>query len=148
MPTLGPFSLERMVSAGAKVRHRLRRVAAALENAQVPYAVMDDHAVALRVSRVDESAVRNTRDVDVMVRRSDFDAVKSALALSGFVHRHVAGMEVFLEGPNAKPREGVHVIFANEKVREHDALPNPDVDDSERLGNFASSHWTRWSGSS
>ena len=31
-------------------------------------------------------------------------------------------------------RDAVHVIYANEKVRPHEALPNPDVTESEPGG--------------
>jgi len=133
---IGPFSLERIVKAVEKVRQRLLRAAAALRAANVPYAVAGGNAVALWVSRVDEAAVRNTRDVDVLVRREDFDAAKAALESVGFVHRRVAGIEVFLDGPAAKPRDAVHIVFANEKVRPQEPLPNPDVSESEDAGLF------------
>jgi len=132
----GPFSLERVIHAVEKVRQRLLRAAAALRAANVPYAVAGGHAVALWVSRVDEAAVRNTQDVDVLVRREDFDAAKTALESAGFVHRHVAGMDVFLDGPVAKAREAVHIVFANEKVRPQEPLANPDVSESEDAGLF------------
>jgi len=133
---IGPFSLERIVSAVEKVRQRLLRAAAALRAADVPYAVAGGNAVALWVSRVDEAAVRNTRDVDVLVRREDFGAAQTALESAGFVHRRVAGIEVFLDGPAAKPRDAVHIVFANEKVRPQEPLPNPDVSESEDAGLF------------
>jgi len=133
---IGPFSLERIVKAVEKVRQRLLRAAAALRAANVPYAVAGGNAVALWVSRVDEAAVRNTQDVDVLVRREDFDAAKAALESVGFVHRHVAGINVFLDGPAAKPRDAVHIVFANEKVRPQEPLPNPDVSESEDAGLF------------
>ena len=132
----GPFSLERVIHAVEKVRQRLLRAAAALRAANVPYAVAGGHAVALWVSRVDEAAVRNTQDVDVLVRREDFDAAKTALESAGFVHRHVAGMDVFLDGPVAKAREAVHIVFANEKVGPQEPLANPDVSESEDAGLF------------
>jgi len=132
----GPFSLERIVSAVEKVRQRLLRAAAALRAANVPYAVAGGNAVALWVSRVDEAAVRNTRDVDVLVRREDFGAAQAALESAGFVHRRVAGIEVFLDGPAAKAREAVHIVFANEKVRPQKPLANPDVSESEDAGLF------------
>lgn len=132
----GPFSLERIVRAVEKVRQRLLRAAAALRAANVPYAVAGDYAVALWVSRVDEAAVRNTQDVDVLLRRQDFDAAKAALESAGFVYRHVAGLDAFLDGPAAKPREAVHIVFANEKVRLQEDPPNPDVSQSEDAGPF------------
>src|SRR5947208_1546754 len=66
---LGEFSLERMFHAVEKVRERLLRATAALDDAGVPYAVIGGHAVAAWVSKVDEALVRNTQDVDLLVRR-------------------------------------------------------------------------------
>src|SRR5947209_1776223 len=114
---LGEVSWERMIRAVERVRERLLRAAAALEKAGVPYAVIGGNAVAAWVSRVDEAAVRNTQDVDMLLRRSDLDAATAALAPAGFIRRHVAGMDLFLDGPQAKARDAVHVVFAMEKVR-------------------------------
>jgi hypothetical protein len=133
---LGPFSLERVVNAVERVRQRLLKAASALTAAKVPYAVAGGNAVALWVSRVDEAAVRNTQDVDVLIRRSDLEAVKKALEAAGFVYRRVAGMDMFLDGPDAKPRDAVHIVFANEKVRPHETESNPDVTDSEQTPQF------------
>lgn len=131
-----PFSLERVVNAVEKVRQRLLRAAAALRAAGVSYAVAGGNAVALWVSRVDEAAVRNTQDVDILLRRADLDAARSALEAAGFVYRHLAGTDVFLDGPDAKPREAIHIVFANEKVRPQELLPNPDVMESEQADLF------------
>ena len=131
-----PVSLDRMVRAVEQVRDRLLRAAAALEKAQVPYAVIGGNAVAAWVSRVDEAAVRNTRDVDILLRRADFDAAKAAMAAAGFVYRHAASIDMFLDGPGAKAREAVHVIFANEKVKAADTVPAPDVTESEPGDSF------------
>ncbi len=133
---IGPFSLERMVNAVEKVRQRLLRAAAALRAGNVIYAVAGGNAVALWVSRVDEAAVRNTQDVDILIRREDLPAAKAALESAGFVYRHAAGLDVFLDGPDAKPREAVHIVFANEKVRPQEPLANPDVSESEDAGQY------------
>lgn len=134
--TIGPVSLERMVRAVEKVRERLLRTAAVLEQAQVPYAVIGGNAVAAWVSRVDEAAVRNTRDVDILLRRADFDAAKVAMEAAGFVYRHAASIDMFLDGPGAKARDAVHVIFANEKVKAADIVAAPDVTESEPGDSF------------
>jgi hypothetical protein len=136
MSLLGPFSLDRMVRAVEKVRERLLRSTAALEKAGIPYAVAGGNAVAVWVTRVDEAAVRNTRDVDILIRRDDLEAVKAALQGAGFSYRHSAGVDLFLDGPNAKARDAVHVVFAGEKVRAHEPLPNPDVSESEWAESF------------
>jgi hypothetical protein len=124
----GPFSLERMLNAPERVKQRLVRATAALEAAKVPYAVAGGNAVALWVSRVDETAVRNTQDVDILLRREDLSSARPAM--------ESAGMEVFLDGPAAKARDAVHLIFANEKVRPHEPAANPDVTESEIADQF------------
>jgi hypothetical protein len=133
---LGPVSWERMIRAVEKVKERLLRATAALEKAGIPYAVIGGNAVASWVSRVDESAVRNTQDVDLLLRRQDLDAAIKALAEAGFIHRHVASVELFLDGPQARARDAVHVVFAGEKVRPEYVQPAPDVAESERGADF------------
>src|SRR5438270_4342122 len=110
-------SWDRMIRAVEKVRQRLTRAVAALEAAGVPYALVGGNAVAAWVSRVDEAAVRNTQDVDILLRRADLPAAKAAMARSGFVYRHAASLDMFLDGPDAKARDAVHLVFASEKVR-------------------------------
>src|SRR5438132_11543723 len=102
MPAYGPVSFERMANAVEKVRERLLRAAAALDKAGVPYAVVGGNAVAAWVSRVDEAAVRNTQDVDILLRRSELDAATAALNKAGFMHRHAASIDRVLDGPTAK----------------------------------------------
>jgi hypothetical protein len=133
---VGPFSLERVVNAVEKVRQRLLKAAAALEASGIPYAIVGGNAVALWVSRVDEAAVRNTRDVDVLIRREDLPLARTALESAGFVYRHIAGMDVFLDAPASTPRDAVHIVFANERVRPHEPVANPDVGESENAGLF------------
>jgi hypothetical protein len=135
-PVLGPFSLDRVVRAVELVRQRLLRATAALEAAGIPYAVAGGNAVALWVSRVDISAVRNTSDVDLLVRRVDLDAIRAALGAAGFEYRHSAGLDVFLDGPEGKVRDGVHLIFAGETVRAGEPLANPPVTESVPGGEY------------
>ncbi len=119
-----------------KVSERLYKSTAALSAAGVDYAVAGGNAVALWVSRVDETAVRNTRDVDILIRRSDLPAAKQALEAVGFVYRRVAGIDVFLDGPDAKARDGVHIVFSGEKVREHEVASNPEVTEFQDSEHF------------
>jgi hypothetical protein len=125
-----------MIRAVEKVRSRLLRAAAALDRAGVPYAVAGGNAVAAWVSRVDEAAVRNTQDVDMVIRRTDMAAAAEALARAGFVHRRAAGVDLFLDGENAKARDAVYLVFALEKVRPGYPLAAPDVTESEQAPSF------------
>jgi hypothetical protein len=125
--------MDRMVRAVEKVRDRMHRAARALEEGKIPYAVIGGNAVAAWVARVDESAVRNTQDVDVLIRRCDLEAAKSALGQAGFIFRHVKGIDMFLDGPRSKARDAVHIIFAGERVRPDDLAPAPEVTQSEEV---------------
>ncbi len=66
---------------------------------------------------------------------ADFEKVKAALASAGFVHRHAAGIDMFLDGPQGKPREAVHVVFAGEKVRKEYVVAAPVLTETDRQQN-------------
>ena len=127
---------ERALMAAEKVKERLRRATKALGPAGVPYAVAGGNAVAEWVGRVDEEAVRTTRDVDVLVRRADFAAVRAALEGAGFVYHHLLDVDMFVDGPQGRPSGGVHLLYAGEKVKPHEPHPSPDLDESERAAEF------------
>ncbi len=128
---LHDFSWERMVAAVDAVRERARRMAIALDQAGIAYVVVGGNAIAAWVARVDVEAVRNTKDVDVLVRREDFERVIEVLESVGFVHRNVAGIDVFLDGPEGSIRSASQVVFAGEWVQQDYLLPAPDVAESE-----------------
>src|SRR6201997_1515318 len=98
-----PIGWERALMAAEKVKERLRRATRALDAAGVPYAVAGGNAVAEWVARVDEDAVRNTRDVDIVIRRTDFDAARAALESAGFVYHRLLDVDLFVDGPQGKP---------------------------------------------
>jgi hypothetical protein len=123
-----------MVLAVERVRDRLNRATTALEAAGIPYAVVGGNAVAAWVATIDEGAVRNTQDVDILLRREDLDGAATALETAGFIRRLAVGVDLFLDGPQAKARDAVHVIIAGEKVRPEYATAAPDVAQFERPG--------------
>src|ERR1700741_1387466 len=116
----GPIGWERALMAAEKVKERLRRATRALDAAGVPYAVAGGNAVAEWVGRVDEDAVRNTRDVDILLRRGDLPAARTALEAAGFLYHRLLDVDMFIDGPQGKPSGGVHILFAGEKVRAED----------------------------
>jgi hypothetical protein len=131
-----PYGWERALLAAERVKDRLRRATAALGRAGVPYAVVGGNAVAEWVGRVDEGAIRNTRDVDILIRRTDLAAAKAAMEAAGWAHAHVLDVDMFLDGPNGRPSEAVHMLFAGEKVRQDDATLTPDIAESEPAADF------------
>jgi hypothetical protein len=123
----------RIERAVERVKDRLRRLTEALNRAGVPYAVVGGNAIQFWVSQVDESVVRNTRDVDIILSRDDLPQAIAVLEDAGFIYRHAAGVTMFLDGPDAKARDAVHVVFAGEKVREEYTEPVPDLEPFELI---------------
>jgi len=89
-----------------------------------------------QVEQIDESVVRATQDVDLLVRPDDYEEVKRALTAAGFIHRHSAGLEIFLDGEAAKARDAVHVLFAGRRVRADHVAPAPDVSEASAFKGF------------
>lgn len=123
----------RAILAGEAVRDRMLRASGLLEAAGVPYAVIGGNAVGEWVGRVDEGAVRFTKDVDIFLDRDQFDTAAAAAASGGFVPAEDFGVPMFLDGLNGKPSQAVHVIVAGEMVNERDPVPvtAPTIDKSE-----------------
>src|SRR5216684_3951098 len=128
--------LDRMERAVAKVRERLLRATAALNQIGVPYAVVGGNAVASWVATVDEGAIRNTRDIDLLVRRSDLPAITAALEQVGFVGDELLEVVMFRDGAEGKPSEAVHLLFSGEKTRPDHLLPAPEIQTVEDPANF------------
>ena len=104
--------------------------------AGVNYAVVGGNAVAAWVATVDQAAVRNTQDVDILIRRGELETAKAALESAGFTYRHAAGLHVFLDSATASPRNAVHLVFANEFVRPTEPAANPGVEEATDFGEF------------
>ena len=45
----------------------------------------------------------------------------------------------FIDGPGGSPRDAVHLLFANEKVRESYPVPTADVTEQERADDYSAS---------
>jgi hypothetical protein len=127
---------ERALMAAERVKERLRRATRALDEAGVPYAVVGGNAVAEWVARIDEGAVRNTRDVDLLIRRADFGAVRTTLEGTGFIYHQLLDVDMFLDGPQGRPSEAVRLLYAGEKVRPEYENVLPALDESERAAEF------------
>jgi hypothetical protein len=96
--------------------------------------VIGEHAVRAWVAQVDEAALRTTQDVDILVRPEDLPAVIKAMTAAGFHYRQTAGVDMFVENPNASERDAVHVLLSGRVER--DGEPNPDVGPTTRANDF------------
>jgi hypothetical protein len=103
----------------------LQRITGPLAAANLPYEVVGGLAVLIHVEEADPTHSVLTRDVDIMIRRPDLDRVISVAEKQGFKFRHVAGLDMLLYGEKAI--NAIHLVFAGEKVKPGQMLPNPLV---------------------
>src|SRR5262245_9125455 len=124
---------ERYQMAMDKLTDRLNRITDALTKAGVPYALVGGQAVIFWVSTKDPAAVRTTKDVDIMIKREDLALAKKAALSVGMEYFDVIDVGMFLEPSDPNPRHGVHLVWAGEKVKADDPLPNPKIDERQEL---------------
>ena len=122
--------LARLLRAARKVQARLVRVSRLLNESQVPYAVIGGHAIAAWVATKDESMMRASPEVEILVRPEDIARIREVLEADGMVFRKVADMDIFLDDMASKEVDAVHLIYAGQKIRPEHVLEAPDVDDS------------------
>jgi hypothetical protein len=124
-----PF--DRFVMAVERVERLLKLVTGALNDAGLDYAVIGGNAIATWVATVDEAAVRTTKDVDVLIRRTDLAAMSDVVRPLGLQPIEVLGVSMFVDEEHPNPKTGVHLVFGGERIREHHAHPAPDPSQSE-----------------
>ncbi len=123
-------SFKKYVMAVDRVEQLLLKVSEALNVAGIDYAIIGGNAVAAWVARVDESAVRATKDVDVLLRRTDLARVTDALRLVDLTPVEVLGVYMFVDRHRPNPKTAVRVVFASERVRPDYMHPAPKPDQS------------------
>lgn len=120
------------IMAMERLQRRLRLVAQALEQAGIPYAVIGGNAVAAWVAKVDPAATRTTKDVDLLVNRSDLDGIARALAALGFEREDLRNITLFVDPEEPSRRSGVQLVWAGERVRPSYAHAAPELGETVR----------------
>jgi hypothetical protein len=115
------------------VADRLRRITAALNSADVSYALVGGQAVALWVATKEPAAVRTTKDVDLLLRRSDLPQARAAASAAGMDYFETMGVGMFLDESDPNPRRAIHIVWAGELVRPGDAVAAPLIANSVNL---------------
>lgn len=128
-----PVTMEGLIRAAQRVTEWLNRATAALEAARIPYAVTGSNASAMWIESHFPAGVRNAREVEILIRRDDFERAAGAILSAGFVRTEKANKVVFIENCNPRPRCGVWFHIALEKSRDKAVEPMPDVTSAERL---------------
>jgi hypothetical protein len=106
----------------------LHKITDALTAEQIPHEVIGGLAVLIHVEEANPEQTALTRDVDLMVLRSDLERIKSVAARRGFRFRHVAGVDMLIYGDAEPAKNAVHLIFSGEKFRPNYVAPTPAIE--------------------
>lgn len=116
-----------------ELKEKALAVSQALGNAGVPHAVIGGLALSAHLARAHRLAERATQDLDILLRKVDLEAAKKALSPLGYRYRKVLRLHAFMPlRRGAHFVEGVHVIWAGEKVRPEYLHPTPELNDEDR----------------
>lgn len=110
-------SFSSYIMAMERVERRLRQVTGALDRAGIRYAVIGGNAVAVWVAKADPAATRTTKDVDLLVESADLDRITDVMRQLGFQREDLRGLILFLDPEEPSRRSGVHLVWADQKVR-------------------------------
>src|SRR5688500_5488088 len=89
-----------MIRAVERVREHLQLAIESLEAAKIQYVVAGDMAVSEWISRIDPSAIRNSKNVEIIVDRKQFDQAHRILSSVGLNRNEV---RLFMAGENKAP---------------------------------------------
>lgn len=109
------------------------KVAQAFAAAGLPYRVVGGLATYLYVEEKEPDAGRLTRDIDIVVRREDLDAIARAVEPFGLQYRHVAGVDMLVQKDEPSARRAVHIVFSGEKIRADYPEPTPNLSGSRNV---------------
>lgn len=111
------------------VSRRLEAITGALERESVPYAIIGGQAVAIWVATVDPEAVRTTKDVDLLLARSDLSRARAAARNVEMDYFETMGVGMLLDRANPNPRSAVHFVWSGELVRPGEPAAAPLVEE-------------------
>jgi hypothetical protein len=105
----------------------LERILQLFAEAGVPFELIGGLAVNAHLMAASErSRSFLTRDIDVLVRRSDLDAIMRAAKLLDFEPKRMLGGYALI-GPGQELWESVHMLFVGEKPKSTYPVQNPDL---------------------
>ena len=105
----------------------LGKIANTLTAENIPYELIGGLAVLIHVEEANPEHSTLTRDVDLMVYRSDLDRIKLAAGNNGFRFRHTDGVDMLVYGGREPAKNAVHLIFSGERVRPTDPVATPPI---------------------
>lgn len=127
MPVMQSKLYGKIVMSAAEVQQRMERVIKALRQAGVPHAIIGGQAVALWVSTRDPAATRHTKDVDILLKRSDLAAAREAIRRIDMDYFETMGIGMFLENASPSPKHAVHLVWAGERPSAYAPVDSPTM---------------------
>jgi hypothetical protein len=115
------------------VSRRLQAITTALDDHGVPYALVGGQAVAIWVATVDPDAVRTTKDVDILLDRTNLPQARVAALEMGMDYFETMGVGMLIDRKNPNPRSGVHLVWSGELVRPGEPALAPTLDQCKTI---------------
>lgn len=103
----------------------LQKIAGPFGEANISYEVVGGLAVLIHVEEADPTHSVLTRDVDILISRSDLERAVAAAKSGGFRFRHAASLDMLLDGE--EEANAIRLLFSGEKVKAAQAAPHPPV---------------------
>lgn len=104
-----------MISFGSeRLQSRMMRAIDALSKANVSFALSGSNATLVWIANCDESGIRYSRNIEVLLQRSDIERALIALARAGFVEKNINGRTYFYDFEPFRQRFANEITFAGE----------------------------------
>lgn len=104
----------------------LEKIVGVLNEASVPFELIGGVAVNVHLLPRHRSRTFVTREIDLLVRRSDLDRIVLAAETAGYEARKIVG-GYMLRLPSQAEQEAVHLVFAGERSKSTQPTPHPDL---------------------
>jgi hypothetical protein len=109
----------------------LQRIVKVLRDAGVRFEVVGGVAVNAHILAFHRSRSFVTRDIDLLVHRSDLPRIADAAGALGYHAKKMMGGYTLIR-PEQDLAESVHLIFVGEKSKSTQPLPHPAIDPEEK----------------
>jgi hypothetical protein len=92
------------------------RVKDSFNGAGIEYRAVGGLAVYLYVEEAEADAGRLTKDIDIVVRRTDLPRIAEAVEAVGLEYRDVAGTDMLVQKGKPSARRAIHLIYDDSRV--------------------------------
>src|ERR1035441_1429767 len=109
----------------------IERIVSALRDAGVPFEVVGGVAVNAHILALHRSRSFVTRDIDLLLHRSDLDRAAEAAKSLGYHAKKMMGGYTLIR-PEQDLAEAVHLLFVGEKSKSTQPFPHPELHPEEK----------------